>query len=212
MAKLVREQADAEIVQLVAEGREAAERVRKAAEEEARRVREAAQREGEAGGRRRAAQILALADAESRLVVLRAREEAIDEALGRAQAVLGGPEGIAVAAEHLPDLVREALASIAEGAVIIRMSAAYQGLLDAADVAGVVDADRRAIRVDWSAVEGGGVIVESSDGRLRYDNSFTARMGRLRAMLRREVARELLAEEPLPAGSTSDGAPAGPGR
>jgi hypothetical protein len=73
LAALIREQSAAEVVQILADADERAQRSRAAAEAEAQSVRAQAERLGTERGRRRAAELLAIAEAESRMELLRGR-------------------------------------------------------------------------------------------------------------------------------------------
>ena len=88
LAALIRRQGDDEAAQAAAKAGKQAEQIRAAARAEADAIRAAAQREGESRGRRRAAEILAVATARRRMSLLQARESLIDEALAQVRARL----------------------------------------------------------------------------------------------------------------------------
>ena len=190
LAALIREQSAAEIAQLRADAQQRVERTRAAAAAEVATIRTAASRAGEERGRRRAAALLAAAETQSRLTVLRAREGHIVDILSRARTQLAALTGIENSAAVLAAFIREALSALPPGPVRIRMPEPQAALLDEA-ARRLLGAGRWALRFESGPVPGGGIIAESEDGRLRFDNSIDARCRR------REVQLRLLAVDLL---------------
>ena len=190
LARLIQQQSAAEIEQLLADARAHAERVRVTATTEVEAIRSATAREGEQRGQRRAAALLAVAEAQSRLIILRAREAHIDDVLTRARSRLANLSGVANAGAVVAALLREALSAIPPGPVSVRLAASQAALLDDA-TRRILAAGRWALRFESSPVADGGVVVESEDGHLRLDNSIAARMRRRAAQLRQLAAEQL---------------------
>lgn len=192
LPSLIRKEAETEVAQLQGEALRRAQEVRGAAEVEARLLREAAQQEGERHGRRRGAELLAAADAEARLEALRDREALIAAVLERARERLDEWTTLPQPADVLAALVREGLAVIAERPLVLHVATASGAIFDevlrGAGFEGVV------ARIETN-LPGGGVVVETPEGRLRFDNSFASRMARSRERLRRVVGDLLFAEE-----------------
>ena len=191
LAALIRRQGDDEAAQAAAKAGKQAEQIRAAARAEADAIRAAAQREGETRGRRRAAEILAVATARRRMSLLQARESLIDEALAQVRARLSDVASRPAAADLLAELIREGLASLPAGPVRARVAPSDAALLAPAALA-ALGAGRWELSLEPSAVPGGGVILETADGRLRFDNSLDARGRRRRDDLRRLAASVLL--------------------
>jgi V/A-type H+-transporting ATPase subunit E len=191
LAALIRQQGEEEAAQAAAKGREQAEQILAAARQEAEAIRAAAQREGETRGERRAAEILAVATARRRMNLLQARESLIDEALARVRARLKDLASLPGAADQLAELIREGLAALPAGPVRARIAPGDAALL-APPVLAALGAGQWELRVEPSAVPGGGVILETADGRLSFDNSLDARGRRRRDRLRRLAASVLL--------------------
>jgi vacuolar-type H+-ATPase subunit E/Vma4 len=191
LAAMVREQAADESAQALAAAREQAERIRAAAQAEAEVIRAAAEREGEARGRRRAAEFLAVARAQRQMRLLQVREALIEAALTRARAQLASGAATSAGADTLAELVRDGLRLLPPGPVRVRVGQGDAALLgpSACDALG---AGRWTLRVESDAVPGGGVMLESADGRLCFDNSFDARCRRRRDRVRRLAASLLL--------------------
>ena len=191
LARLIREQAADEAAQVVATAQEQAERMRTAGQAEAEAIRNAAEREGEARGRRRAAELLAVARAQRQMTLLQVREALIEAALTQACAQLAGSATLPEAAHTLAELTREGLSLLPPGPVRVRMRESDAALLGP-PVRDALGAGRWTLRFEPAAVPGGGVILESGDGRLCFDNSLDARSRRRRDRLRRLAASILL--------------------
>lgn len=191
LATLIREQAADESAQALATAREQAERIRATGRAEAEAIRSAAEREGEARGGRRAAELLTVARAQRQMSLLQVREALIEAALTQARAQLAGLPTSPAAAETLAELIREGLPLFPTGPVCVRIEAKY-GVLIGPSIREALGAGRWTLRVEPAAIPGGGVILESADGRLRLDNSVDARSRRQHDRLRRLAASILL--------------------
>ncbi len=195
LASLIRDQSAAEVEEMQTEARQRAERILAAADAEAESIRAAAHGEGSARGQRQAARLCAVAEAETRRQRLLDREQLIEDALQRARTQLEGFAQMPMAAGILADLVREGLRAVPAPAVRARIPAGYERLAEAAAASERPGAMPPSVRFEFDAVPGGGVIVESADGRLRFDNSFAARIRRRAAQLRRVAADVLFADD-----------------
>jgi len=190
----IRDQAAAEVAQVIAQAQARAQRTAAAASHEAEEIQAAARRDGEASGRRQAASLLAAAEAESRRQWLSEREALIVQPLEHARAALerftSAPEAVTV----IIALIREGLRALPDGPIRVLLPATMVERLDDAARSALADGGRT-LRFVAGEVAGGGVILETEDGRLRYDNSFEARMTRRIDQLRRTVAAILFAEQ-----------------
>jgi vacuolar-type H+-ATPase subunit E/Vma4 len=170
------------------------------AEEAAREVdtwRAAARREGEERGNREAAKVLSSAETAGRHTELWDREALINEVLQRARVKLEQFPSLPGADTFLVGLIEEALHALPDEEARVLLPTGYGELLDAPRRARL-DALHKPLHYEYVEVPGGGVIVETVDGRLRFDNSFPARMTRLMSRLRRVAADALLAAEDAP--------------
>ena len=199
LVAFIREQCAAEAETVITQAQERAQRTRTAAAAEAESIRDAARRQGEERGRRRAAEILTLADAESHREWLHAREQLIDAAIEQAWHALARFPEMPDATQVLTRMIAEALAALPPGAVRMHVPEAYAAIFDAAQRAGAIP-NGRVVHVE-KATLAGGVIVETEDGRVRFDNSFDARGRRRRETLRRLVADTLFSEASTTAAS-----------
>jgi vacuolar-type H+-ATPase subunit E/Vma4 len=176
----------------------AAEALDRATEEEIRRLRAAAQEEpdpdadGEAAlasARRDAAQRLAREDLADRRGALEERERWIELAAAQGRACLSAGGDPAGRRDLLARLAREAIESLPGDAFQISVSPAEAALCDADWARGVAGSARRAGVSSGEAPEGGGCIVQTADGRVRFDNGFAARERRFETAWRAELAR-----------------------
>jgi vacuolar-type H+-ATPase subunit E/Vma4 len=193
LVQSIREQCAAEVAAVTAQSRERAQRIADAADAEVDRIQQAARRDGEDSGRRQAAKLLAAAEAESRLRWLGDREALVEEAIGCARQRLDDLPNLPGAVQLLAELIRESLQPLPPGAVRIRLPDTSLQLLSAA-LRAELAAQRWTLRFETDHIPGGGVIAETENGRLRFDNSFAARTRRGIDRLRRAVADELLAQ------------------
>lgn len=183
LAALIREQAATEAAQLLNDAQAHAERARAAAAAEVESIRAAAAREGGERGQRRAATLLAVADAQGRLTLLQTREAHITDALARTRDQLANLSGIPNAAAVLASFIREALQVLPPGSMRVQIQQSQAALLDEATRRQLA-AGRWALRFETAPVPGGGVVVETEDGRLYFDNSMDARIRRRGHQLR----------------------------
>lgn len=187
LTALIRQQSADEVAQLQSDARGHVERLRAAAAAEVDALREAAEREGQDRGRREAAALLAVAEVQSRLMLLRAREAHIDAALAEARNRLAHLAALPDAAAIVAAFIRDALQVLPPGPVRVLLPDSHAAVLDEA-TRRQLGAGRWALRFESTAVPGGGVIVESEDGRLHFDNSIDARLRRRTAQLRHLAA------------------------
>jgi len=190
LAALIRQQSADEITQLLADARRHVERIRATAAVEVDGLQAAAQREGQERGRRGAAALLAVAEVQSRLAVLQAREARISEVLLETRNRLAHLDALPNAAANVAGFISDALRVLAPGPVRVLLPESHAALLDDATRRRLA-AGRWALRFESAGVPGAGVIVETEDGRLHFDNSIDARLRR-HAMQLRQLAAKLL--------------------
>jgi vacuolar-type H+-ATPase subunit E/Vma4 len=201
LASVIAAQAAAEAAQIVADARAAADRVRAAADSEADELQAAARREGEKRGNRRAARLLALVETEGRRRWLEAREALIEEAIHRAAERLKCFAALEGAGEALMALLDEGLRVMPDGPVQAVIPRGYRPLVDETALARLTQ-DGRQVGVKWNDGPGDGVVLQSESGRLRFDDSFAARIRRRHDRLRKVAAQVLLAEPVMPEATT----------
>lgn len=178
-----------------------AERIRKRAEREAKKLVTAAVQEAEADrekvlaaasrrAERAARGILATIEQEARRGLLAAREAELDKLFQAALRRLADRKGYDYPAA-VAGLAAEAIRVMGAESVVLELAEADQAMATPewlAEVRRRVGGDVSLAVAERPAPIDGGVVVRSADGRLLYDNSFAARLRRLRPELRRELA------------------------
>jgi vacuolar-type H+-ATPase subunit E/Vma4 len=174
------------------------EALERSAEEELGRLRAAAQEEPppDAGGealllaaRREAAQRFAREDLADRRGVLEERERWIAGAATLGQEQMAKAGDTAQRHEQLARLAREALASLPGDSFRIFVQPADAPLMDAVWQRAVAGPSSRLTICSTDPPAGGGCLVCTEDGRVSFDNSFTARARRFEVAWRAELSR-----------------------
>jgi V/A-type H+/Na+-transporting ATPase subunit E len=137
---------------------------------------------------------------EERMNRIKLQGELIEEIFAAADAQLAGGKG--KAGTSVLALAVEAVLAMEGDAFVVRMTQADLASLKDAFPASLADEVRRKsgreIRVvvaDEPTPRAGGVIVETTDGRERVDNTFPARLARMKEGVRFDVAKILFPEE-----------------
>lgn len=197
--------------EIVGRARREADDIKKAARSEAAAALRRAREEAEAKKRERLAaagrdaealvrRATSLAEVEAQRLQFAEREDLIDGVIAEAwQACHAAPKG--ERRDSLLELAVGAVAALGGGRVTLRLSERDRALVDApflararerlrdAGLAGEIDVAAEAASI------AGGVIAVKEGGRVLFDNSFEARLDRLREILRAEVWRILAAEQ-----------------
>jgi vacuolar-type H+-ATPase subunit E/Vma4 len=137
----------------------------------------------------------AVGEVDSRRRSVLSLESVVQDVLNRAAQQVRSQDGID-RRRSLIGLLEEAAAAVGKTSLIVRMAPAD---LDRVGEPVVLETARRAagsgpagsVAIAPDASLEGGVIVESADGRLRFDNGPSARARRLSKLLRPRIAREL---------------------
>jgi vacuolar-type H+-ATPase subunit E/Vma4 len=128
---------------------------------------------------------------------LRAREEVLRESFTAAAAELGRVQGEAYR-ESAARLAAEGLRAMPGDNFVLKASglADSEGAAIATRVGAALRAEGRAVQLRFQADAAlpRGVVIESADGRLRWDNTYPARLERMKDELRRKAAQVLFEE------------------
>lgn len=141
-----------------------------------------------AAARERARIAVAQEDWEDARAALSAREAWFARAVEAGRCRLGSLETATARRSHLAALAREALDRLPAGPIEIAVSAADASLLDDDWKRGVFapeDAARVSIATE---VIDGGLVARTADGRVQFDNTWSARAERLQATWRSALA------------------------
>jgi V/A-type H+/Na+-transporting ATPase subunit E len=191
--------------EILSDARKKAERAAKRAERDAAGILAAAGKEAEAAAERvvatarrraerQARSLLATVEQEVRRDLLESQEAELDRLFRAALDRAGQPQG-ADAAAMLAALAAEGVAALRSREIVLGFAPGGAGV---ATEAWLAEVRRRAGRDDATIRVSptpepiqGGVVGRSADGRQVYDNSFAARLERLRPALRRQLAARL---------------------
>lgn len=124
----------------------------------------------------------------------RRREVVLERVFAQAGELLAGPTAIAddLYPSVVEALVRESVAQLGQlDALVIHADARALPALGGATLERIAEETGHRLSLGEQLPRGVGVVVASLDGRLRYDNTFEARMARLRDVLRVEVTQIL---------------------
>jgi vacuolar-type H+-ATPase subunit E/Vma4 len=181
--------------QIQVDGQEKAEAVRKKAAEQAemerREILDAARKEAE----RLRGQVVATAQLKARTSQLEHREKLLDRVFKGAGDRLAGLQKRSDYEKIVEFLLREAITQLSASEAVIRADEATAKVLKK----GVLDSLQEELGFKATLAEpleeGIGLVVETPDGHLRYDNTLSTRLGRLKSSLRSPVHQVLMGEK-----------------
>ena len=180
---------------LIEEAKEEGEVARRQAEEKAQAIREEILREAQEEAASIKQRIVSTAQLEAQRMLLAKREELISQVFAEARKRLAELRRSDAYPHILRRLILEAAAGLGGGELIVWANEEDMALLSddfLAQVAQRLDPETTLRRGESPVDIDGGVIVERADGRMRFDNSFAARLERLRDELRSQVYRILI--------------------
>lgn len=190
---------------ILSDARQEAEQIKADAEVKAQAIRQRAQQQAEAEraeilaraaqeAERLRSQVIATTQLKARTQQLEHREKLLDKVFTAAREQLSTIEqwsDYEVIALHL---LREALQQLKVSNAQVQADELTQKLLTPEVVADLARELKVEIEVDGALKEGTGVIVETSNGRLHYDNTLETRLSRLQNVLRSSVYHLLMGE------------------
>jgi len=187
--KKVSDEALAEMVQSISESKAAAldvvGRKMNEAEAEVQRISEQQRRQGDALRR----QIIGSAEMTSRNRTLEIVEENLNEAFSQALDKLGEATGQIEYNRVLKSLVREGIDVVGGSSFVVTANSRDQQLLQL--IVGQISHDQNIslVRSDSRINTVGGVVVSSADGFVTFDNTYEARLDRIKPELRKQIAQ-----------------------
>lgn len=190
LVERVLDHAEKEGALLVDRAKKAAERDVEHAEKECRERKTAAESSLSEAVERRKHMAEAEMRQEAQRALMNAREEAIDEVFAEAIRQLRAREGSGVSMDLLMGLIKEGVAAIGGSSVRIRLNAVDRKALETAGLPGEIDGVKLLLDKDPIDVSGGPVVTDEA-GRIIFENTFEARLARMREELRRQVADTL---------------------
>lgn len=194
LSRAVLNEARTEADQILSEARAKADAIRQRAQEQAAAERKQilARAAEEADRIRR--QAGATAQIQARTLQLEQREKLLNDVFEAAQRLLGSVTRWSDYDDIACRLFREALARLEPGSAIVRADAATLRALAGPVLDEISKEMGIKLRTGDQLEQGTGVIVETEDGRRRYDNTLETRLSRMRDTLRSPVYHLLVGE------------------
>ena len=187
-------EAKAEAEQIMADARAKAEAVRKRAQDQAdadrKEILERAQQEAD----RLRSQVVATGQMKARTEELAHREKLLDQAFSNARQQLNSVEQWPDDSEIALRLLKEAVAQLRSKEVKVRVDAYTRQTLTDAVLADLSKELNVRLSLGEPLQQGTGVVVETVDGHLQFDNTLDTRLERLMNTLRAPVYRILIGE------------------
>ena len=196
LVSAIREEAKEEASRILASAQTDAEDIRSQAQAQAAARREAILEQARQEAETSREHATATAHLEAQTLVLKRREQLLEQAFAdahqRLASVLQRPDYERIA-HHL---VREAVERLGADEVVVQADAETSKMLSDAALAKLEGELGVRLRVGEPLVQSTGVIVETSDGHRRYDNTLETRLARMWDVLRTPVYRILMGEMP----------------
>ena len=195
LSKAILSEAEAEAKLLKTEAEAKAETIRQRAQKQAEAERAEILQRATAEAERLRSQVIATTQLKARTQQLEHREKLLDQVF-------------TVARQQLPTikqwrdydvislrLLREAVTQLKAEQATVQVDAATQERLNAEAVAKLASELKVSLEIDGTLLQKGtGVIVETSNGRMQYDNTLETRLNRLQNILRSPVYHLLMGE------------------
>ena len=185
MGQVLLDEARQEAAKLLAEAQEEAKRVEEATEQEAERVLAESIESGDVQTALEAQRCLATADLAAARILTEGSDDVLAQCFSRLESRLQGITQLPDYLTVLSRLVSEAGISLQQSEIFLKLCQADQKLVNAEWCRSL--SDRLQVSVHLSAESApimGGVVVQSRDGHLRYDQSFETLLSRHRDALR----------------------------
>lgn len=194
LSKAILSEAEAEAVQIRAEAEAKAEAIRQRTQKQAETERAEILQRASAEAERLRSQVIATTQLKARTQQLEHREKLLDQVFTAAREQLPTIKKWSDYDAISLRLLREAVTQLkAEQATVI-IDAATQTRLTPEMVAKLASELKVSLEIDGALKKGTGVIVETSNGRMQYDNTLETRLNRLQNTLRSPVYHLLMGE------------------
>jgi vacuolar-type H+-ATPase subunit E/Vma4 len=194
LSRSILSDANNEAEEILAEGRSKADAIRQHAQQQAAAERARTLDQATREADRIRSQAVATTQLKARTMSLEHREQLLDKVFTAAREQLPSLEQWGDYNEIALGLVREALTQLQASDVVVHADATTAKLLTK-DVLKQLEDDLKIKLVLGKPLETGtGVLVESSDGHLTFDNTLQTRLSRLQSLLRSPVYHLLMGE------------------
>ncbi len=195
LSRAILHDVQAEAEQIQEDARARADQIRQRAQEQANAERKAILERASQEAERLRSQTVATAQLKARTMQLEYREKLLDQVFDAVRQRLESVQKRADYGQIAVKLLREAIAQLNATSVMVRADEATQKLLDAGTLDKVSKEMNAKISMGKPLESGIGVVVDTSDGRLHYDNTLETRLARLQSVLRSSVYQVLMGEK-----------------
>ncbi len=194
LAQAVMSEARADADQVLSDARAKADAIRQRAQEQATAERKQILERASQEADRIRRQAIAMAQIQARMLELEQREKLLDKVFEAARQQLPTVQQWSDYDQIAYQLLREALIRLEAGAALVRADETTQQLLTGSLLDRLSKERQVKLQVGKPLEHGIGVVVETEDGRRRYDNTLTVRLSRMEDALRSPVYRLLMGE------------------
>jgi V/A-type H+-transporting ATPase subunit E len=195
LSRAILRDARAEAEEIHEDGRTKAEAIRQRAQLEAEAERKAILERAQQDAERLRSQAVATAQLKARTSQLEHREKLLDKVFDAARGRLSSLQKRADFSQVAEKLLSEGISQLNATSVDVRADAATQSALDVKTLERVSKQLNAKIAMGKALETGTGIVVDTSDGRLHYDNTLETRLNRLQGVLRSAVYQVLMGEK-----------------
>ena len=195
LSRAVLQDARAEAEQIQLDAKAKADAIRQRAKEQAESERKTILEHASAEAERLRGQVIATAQLKARTLQLGHREKLLDKVFDDARQKLSSIQKRSDYDQIAAQLLREALIQLKASDAEVRTDDATQKSLKGQALEQVAKELNARLSVGKALESGLGVVVDSSEGRLHYDNTLETRLNRLQNVLRSSVYRVLMGEK-----------------
>lgn len=196
LSHAVMREAQNEAEEVLSRAKEDARKIMEEAQDQADVERKAILKRASQDEERTRRQMIASAQIKARTLQLKKREDLLDKVFGEAHQQLSGLQQWSDYDRIVIDLLREALMSLQTDSALIQADKETLQYLTDGALEKVSKELNVKLQVKGSLDQGTGVIVETDDGRRRFDNTLETRLDRMKDALRAPVYRILVGETP----------------
>jgi V/A-type H+-transporting ATPase subunit E len=196
LSRAVLSEARSEAQQILAEARDKAEAIRQRAQEQAQVEREEILEHARREAKQVRSQCLAAARLQARKIRLERREQLLDEVFDAVRQRMPTIQQRTDYDQMVRKWVREAVLRLGSSAARIRCDERTHGILSSGALSELSEDLNAQLQLGDQLERGLGIVAETMDGHLKYDNTLEARLERRRDELRGPVYR-LLMGDPL---------------
>jgi vacuolar-type H+-ATPase subunit E/Vma4 len=196
LSQAVMREAHSQAKEVLSRAKEDARKITQGAQEQAEAERKAILARASQDEERTRRQMIASAQIKARTLQLRKREELLDKVFEEAHRQLSSLQQWSDYDRIVLDLLREALTSLQASSALIHADKETLQYLTDKVLEEISKELNVKLQVKGPLNQGTGIIVETEDGRRRFDNTLETRLNRMQDMLRAPVYRLLVGETP----------------